>query len=370
MCTVRGRGPWGGRGWPPWPSGPWSQPGGVDPRKDSDAGRKVVGCLGGCLAAYLAMVLVSILLSLGAVVLKSPGLLFLVAWIVTGGIIYHVLCNRDRKRERPQRQPRRIEIKTADSEEEEPSEEARVTETKPAGVHGFGAGEVTLALFAGFGLALACGLALTGAAVGSTTNLVLILLLWLFGGATVYSLARRRAQQAAPGETPPDREVRAQAKRIKAKCRGLRREARRVGGVFGELEWQATELADQARELSKLLLNLRRAARDVHRALGNPPLPRGVSGDSSDDVLQREFEAAQATEERLETLVAQNSRHQQVCLAQLERIEDLVDVARLEVSQPLEPAGVSSAQGAIVEEVETELQAAREALEQVQQIEA
>jgi len=68
-------------------------------------------------------------------------------------------------------------------------------------------------------------------------------------------------------------------------------------------------------------------------------------------------------------LAEENSRHQQLCLAQLERIEGLVDAARLEVSQPLEPAIADSTRATIVDELETELQAVREALAQIQQAE-
>lgn len=68
-------------------------------------------------------------------------------------------------------------------------------------------------------------------------------------------------------------------------------------------------------------------------------------------------------------LAEENSRDQQLCLTQLERIEDLVDAARLEVPQSLEPAIADSTRATIVDELETELQAAREALAQIQQAE-
>ena len=267
---------------------------------------------------------------------------------------------------------RRIEVQVQTSTAAGSPTETQATSPASAPRRSLRTDEFLLALIAGFGLSLGCALALTQANAGALTNLVLPPLLGLLVGATLYSLLRKRAREGEAQQTPSNRQVRAQSRRVRAKCRSLQREARRAGGVFGDLQWQARELAGQAAKLADLIIALRRAAQDVRTGLGdNPLVPPGVSASATDEVLRRELDAAKATQDHLGALIAENSRHQQVCLTQLERIEDLVDVARLEASSPVEPTSVSGAdEYNIVEEVEMELQAAREALDRVQQLEA
>jgi hypothetical protein len=356
--------PWGRGKWPLWLE---------EQRRhhQSDFGHKMAGVGGGCLFALLFTFVAGFFLSLAAEALTNPGMLLLGAWVIGGVLIYRLLRNRTVRREQRYQPGRRIYVEGAQAEPRAVRDQARAVAPPAAPARGMRTDEFVLALVAGFGLALACSLALTLTGAGATTGLVLPPLLGLIVGAVVYSLLRKRLALAEPEGPPTDREVRRQARRIRGKCRSLSREAVRAGGVFHDVEWQARELADHTARLARLLTTLRRAARDIQRGLaGNPSLPRGVSGRPDDEVLRRQLDAARAAQDRLEGLVQHNSRHQQLCLTQLERIEDLVDAARLEVSQPLEAAVADSTQRTIVDDLETELQAAREALAQVQQTEA
>ena len=204
----------------------------------------------------------------------------------------------------------------------------------------------------------------------------LIVLAYLSGGAAIFYMVR---QAAPPGvarhvvavSSLSDGAIRAQAKRIAAKCRRMRRAAARAGGPYRDLAGLADDLARQAGRLAEQVVRLRRAARDVRRDLAeNPIIPPGMSPDHPDPVLQQEFQAARATQQRLQDIIARNAMLQGVSLTRLERIEDLVDTARLEVSAPPLAAVPGRETGGIVEEAETELQAARAAIEEVEQLEA
>lgn len=208
----------------------------------------------------------------------------------------------------------------------------------------------------------------------------LIVLAYLSGGAAIFYKVRQAAPPGVFRHAPAvsslsDAAIRAQAKRVAAKCRRMRRAAARAGGPYRDLARLADELGRQADRLGKQVIRLRRAARDVGRNLaGNPVIPPGMSADHPDPVLQQEFQAARATQQRLQEIMARNAMLQGISLTRLERIEDLVDAARLEVSAPLPGVGVGAGtvgeSGGIVEEVETELEAARAAIEQVERLEA
>jgi len=368
--------------------GRWYQGGrqGRPPRHDPDTGYKLVaGVAAGCFAAWLLTALISAVLSVVAGVFSSPGASFLIFWAIAAALAYRYLKTRKAKGWNLRRETRRIEIDFHD--EREPREyrqehyddgdddrrrdDAGKERVEKAKADRLGAWEVIQGLFAGFCVVLAVNLSAAAIADASAALAAAASASWVAGGASVFALFRRVMHSREQDEVPPSREVKAQVRRIKSKCRGLSRQARRVGGVFDDLSWQAPELSEQANELYRLLLTLRKAARDVQRNMAeNPVVPRGVSSEANDEAIRREVDAARVVQERLVSLVAQNSRRQQICLAQIERIEDLVDAARLEITQPVDVTGAAPAQTTVVDEVETGLEAARRALEEVARTEA
>jgi signal transduction histidine kinase len=168
-------------------------------------------------------------------------------------------------------------------------------------------------------------------------------------------------------ETPPAREVRRQVKRIRRKARELRSEAERAGAVYNGLDTKSELLAADASELAERLFMLRGVARDVRREFGNPARPDGVPHESPDPQVQGAVQKAQQAQKRLDELLSRNRSAQHRCLAQIERIEDLLDMARLEIACPEDSAPADTGREELVQEVETELEAARRAIEEVQQ---
>jgi len=225
---------------------------------------------------------------------------------------------------------------------------------------------VVVAVLAGLLLTVAAGLGLSRAELSPLWKTLAPTVFGASVGLGIYGLLSRYVMPPPPGEHPPTREVRAQVKRIRRKASRVRREVSRQGGVFNSLDVQAAELANRARELCERLVHLRKAAREVRREMGNPAIPRGVREDALEPEVQSELEAARTAQRRLDDLVARNRRAQRLCLAQLERIEDLLDVARLELACPADGSEVEQHQTPIVQEFETELIATRQALEEVQ----
>ncbi len=203
--------------------------------------------------------------------------------------------------------------------------------------------------------------------LGALINGLMSLVAGIFGDT---SSAPPHTETAASHQLT-DRQIRARLRRIARNCSHLRSEARKAGGVFENLEWQAPELADRASELATLLLKLRRTVRDVQRGkLPRPSPPGGVSPHGADHVLREELDAGQAAQERLDILIQHNLRSQQICLTQLERIDDLVSAALLEVATPIEITAAGVPQRSIVNDVEDELAAAQQALAKVSQHQA
>ncbi len=330
-------------------------------------GPRITAVAGGCLFAWVATVVLGVLLSLAALAVHGTGVLFLVAWIVGGIAIYNAL-KRGKWRRWGREQGRTIPIYDRDSGDERREHLPGDRREERPEYAGFG--DLALLVMAGIGLALSVGLILTGRAGASTTPPILTALLGLLGGGGIAALLRRWSRAATPADKPSDRQVRAQVKRIRGKCKRLSREAQIVGGVYSDLSWHAPEMSRHAGELADLVLRLRRAVRDTRRQSGNPTLPPDAVPDVPDERLLREYRAAIGAQQRLDALIAGNRRHQRACLAQLERIEDLVDTARLEVATPVPLAPVSMGEPTIFDDVETELAASRRALEEIAQIEA
>ncbi len=337
---------------------------------------RVAGIVGGCLVALVATLVLGVLLPLVALAVRGLGLAFLAAWALAGYFIYRAVTRREARRHRDYeyddadveheyRPPRRIEVRTPVMGPPPPPSSAQSPErATPAGL-----GDLALLLTSGVGLALAVGLLLSGSAGASTVNSLLTGGLVVLSGGGIAALIARRSRPQVPADGPTDRQVRAQAKRIRSKCVRLGREAGKVGGVYSDLSWHAPSLARRAGELSELVLRLRRAMRDTRRQSGNPTLPAAAAPDASDESLLREYRAAIAAQDRLDRLIAANLRHQRACLAQLERIEDLVDSARLEVATPTPAEGVVTREASIITDVETELEASRRALQEIERLE-
>ncbi len=270
--------------------GRWYQGGrqGRPPRHDPDTGYKLVaGVAAGCFAAWLLTALISAVLSVVAGVFSSPGASFLIFWAIAAALAYRYLKTRKAKGWNLRRETRRIEIDFHD--EREPREyrqehyddgdddrrrdDAGKERVEKAKADRLGAWEVIQGLFAGFCVVLAVNLSAAAIADASAALAAAASASWVAGGASVFALFRRFMHSREQDEVPPSREVKAQVRRIKSKCRGLSRQARRVGGVFDDLSWQAPELSEQANELYRLLLTLRKAARTRWCRAASPPRP-------------------------------------------------------------------------------------------------
>jgi len=336
----------------------------------TDVTNGIAGCAGGCGLGVLALLAITAMVPIAILIPGVAGAVFLAAWVVGGVMIHRYLQERSETPLPGPPRPRRIEIEDGRARRHE-GEQAREQQAhEPAEKRPAVKGELGLSLVAGFAIASAFGLALVGVTGNSTALALLSLSLVLFGGLAIANLLRTRAKHGTGDGTPTDTEVRRRARRIGGKCARLRREAAKAGGIFDDLQWQATEMGAQARELSKAIITLRRAARDVGRGVrGAPNAPRVVMSGEGDERLHQEYEAAWAAQERLDDLLRANLRRRRICLTQIERIEDLVDAARLQVSQPPEDAEAPAcAPVDLLTEVEDGLQASREALAQVQQV--
>jgi chromosome segregation ATPase len=196
-------------------------------------------------------------------------------------------------------------------------------------------------------LALGANVGLSGLNLPPLASTLLPPLTGAAVGVGVYEALKRWVMGPVDDEYPPAREIKGQIKRIRRKARELKREAARAGGVFNGLDVKADRLAAEADELTDRLFELRDVARDVRRKMGDAARAGGP-------------------QERVHELLSRNRAAQRQCLVQLERIEDLLDVARLEVACPDEQMPPDRGREELVQEVETELEAARRALEEVQ----
>jgi hypothetical protein len=320
---------------------------------------KVAAAASGGRLAWVATVVIGSLVSLLVGAFRNTGALFIAAWRLGGVSVYHLLRDSGHRRDALRSRARRVDVHYED-EDGEP--EQQVTDATEGYLT---VGEVLMALAAGLGLALASGLALQGTVVAEPARVVLPALAGLLAGGSVYAVFRRRAARRAAGPAT-DRQVRAQIRRVRVKCGRLARQAGRVGGVFENLSWQAPLLAEQARELGDALLALRRAEREAKREDAGDALGTVTEHHSDSEAMREELDAARRSQQRLEAMVERNRRQQRRCLMQLERIEDLVDGTRLEITTPLPVAESAGGEESIVTEVETEMQAAREALAEVQ----
>jgi hypothetical protein len=179
-------------------------------------------------------------------------------------------------------------------------------------------------------------------------------------------MVRQQTRQAQP-DVLQERMVNGLVRRIDAKARRLQRQAGAAGVPYAELVTKASELAEQARQLAGRIRQLQSVAQTMATDGPEPvpPPPPGVAGPDG-EMLRKEYEAVEATRRRLQELLGANRLQQQLCFTRLQRIGDLLDAAWVEVSQPVELLSEARTGTGIVQEVETELQAARDALSEVE----
>lgn len=305
--------------------------------------------IGGIVAAGVVNALVFALALIGVATVGFGGLL-VYGWIIAAYLIYRAV--RSRQADAPpdtiapdQRQVEREYRQRAAQLQECADTTGTGQSTKRSRSAGFGTAAV--AVVSGLLLALGANVGISGLNLPPLANTLLPPLTGAVAGVGVWAALRRWVMGPVDDEYPPAREIKGQIKRIRRKARDLRREAAEAGGVFNGLDAQADRLAAEAQELTDRLFELRAVARDV----------RGKMSDAA---------RIGGPQERVHELLARNRATQRQCLVQIERIEDLLDVARLEIACPDEQMPPDRGREELVREVETELEAARRALEEVQ----
>jgi len=325
----------------------WPRHGGWNPLKVVAVFAAIVA--GGVVAAMLGALLMVIFAILG-VVTTGAGFLLTYGWIVAAFLIYHAIRKgQSRRQETPQFAEEEWRQAEVEREREYQRRLAQMQQcagappTRPRKQSNVGAG--ALAVLSGFALALGANVALGGLNLPPVAGTVLPPLTGAVAGLGVFAALKRWVINPPDEEKPPAREVKAQISRIRRKARDLQHEANEAGGVFNGLDTKARLLSAEASELGERLFEMRRVSRDVRGdmdATGSVP------------------------DQRIHELLSRNRTAQHRCLAQIERIEDLLDVARLEVACPEEEMPIDRGREELVQEVETELEAARRALEEVQ----
>lgn len=173
---------------------------------------------------------------------------------------------------------------------------------------------------------------------------------------------KRRVKQKAVSKNTLLRE---QLKRIESKARRLKAEAqkvplyRSVAEIMPQLISQARQLVEEYERLCELDAEISLNAGEISEA-------GELTGNAA---LAAELEAGREAQYRLEQLLAANHTRQQLCLSRLDRIEDLVDSARLEIAHPaslMEPTGKSNLTTTVLDDLNNELRTSREALEEVE----
>lgn len=333
---------------------------------------------GGAMAIAIGAFLM-LLFSMIGIVTSGAGFLLTYGWIIAAYLIYRAIRRsqtrehyayeyddddwREDQREREREYRQRLhELQQRTSAQAQMSRPDIRPKQKPQR-H---TGTTAIAVLSGLALALAANVGLSGLRLPPFATTILPPLTGAIAGLGVYAALKRWVMPPIDEEKPPAREVREQIGRIRRKARDLQREATRAGGVFSSLDTKAELLSREAQELADRLFDLRRVARDVRREFGNPARPLGVPQDASAPEVQSALRQAQEAQKRLDDLLSRNRAAQHQCLAQIERIEDLLDVARLEVACPDDSMPVDRGREELVQEVETELVAARRALEEVQ----
>ncbi len=337
--------------------------------------------VGGVVAVGIVGLVKLVLAIIGLATVAASGLL-LYGWIIAGYLIYRAIRSRYADSEYADRhededhEPAWKRQFNLEWEREWEKERAKVTaraqkaskrpDTRPAEERQRGIGTVTVAVLGGLLLALGANVGLSALHLPPMASTLLPALAGAGVGVGIYATLNRWVIPPIEHEKPPARQVRAQLGRIKRKAKSLSREAAAAGGVFGDLGYQADRLTREASALCDRLFELRGIARDARREFGNPPQPDAVPAEPESPEAWVALHAAQEAQRRLDELLARNRAMQQQCLVGIERIEDVLDVARLEIACPEGAATAERAPERLVQEVETELEAARRALAEVQ----
>jgi len=342
--------------------------------------------IGGVVAAGIVGILTLVLTIIGLGSLSSGGLLTY-GWIIAAYLIYRAIRSHHKSEEYgyeyedddddDDERERRLEhawqrewakqaaqaqaAPVAAPQPPQPRQDTRRAEQTQRSI-----GTATVAILGGSLLALGANLGLSRLNLPPMASTLLPALAGAGVGVGIYAMLSRFVMPPVDDDKPPTRAVRDQLGRIKHKAKSLAREASASGGVYSDLHYQADRLCREALALGERLFELRRVAREARREFGNPARPDGIPRDVDGPQALAALQAAQEAQKRLDELLARNRDGQHQCLAEIERIEDVLDVARLEIACPPGASATDRAPERIVQEVETELEAAKRALAEVQ----
>jgi hypothetical protein len=337
--------------------------------------------IGGVVAAAVVFIL-TLVLTFGSV--SASGLLTY-GWIIAAYLIYRAIRSHQKSEEYgyeyeddddDDERERRLEhawqrewAKQAAQAQAAPAAAPQPPQprqdTRPAEQTQRSIGTATVAVVGGSLLALGANLGLSRLNLPPTASTLLPALAGAGVGVGIYAMLSRFVMPPVDDDKPPTRAVREQLGRIKRKAKSLAREAS-ASGVYSDLHYQADRLCKEALALGERLFELRRVAREARREFGNPARPDGIPHDVDGPQALAALQAAQEAQKRLDELLARNRDGQHQCVAEIERIEDVIDVARLEIACPPGASTTDRAPERIVQEVETELEAAKRALAEVQ----
>ncbi len=322
--------------------------------------------IGGVIAAGVVGLLTLVLTVIG---LATAGISWLLSygWIIAALLIYHAIRSRQRQPQQPPHvpdaawndEPVEAEYRARVEQSQAPSADERTG--RAGGGTGRNVATSVAAVAAGLALALGANAGVSALNLPPLANTLLPPLAGAVSGLGVYAALRRWVMPPIDDWEPSSYEVRSQVKRIRGKARKLANEASEAGGVFNGLDDQAGRLAEEASQLAQRVFELRRIARDVRQKMDEAASDSGASAPDATSSPNQVPDTGQ----RLRELLGRNHAAQERCLAQIARIEDLLDVARLEVVCPEESPRPDPAREELVQEVETELEAARRALEEV-----
>jgi len=234
-----------------------------------------------------------------------------------------------------------------------------------------------LAVAAGLVVGGAIGVGLGAAANSEELAAILAPLLGTTGAVISAATALRRARadwdlECGGVRLANSRTIRKLLRRIRAQCRQLRASARWAGAPYRRIRHLADDLEEQAAWLARRVIRLRRVATQVRRNArkihGRLAKTLGPTGSPQ---VREEFSATREAQQRLAHQIADNEAQQAVCLARMERIAALLDTARLELLRPVDSAAEMGTyrNRSIMEAVETELRATRDAVREVEQTE-
>ena len=178
-------------------------------------------------------------------------------------------------------------------------------------------------------------------------------------------LSGKRTRRAKRKTTNADTVLQEQLKRIENKARRLKTEAQKVP-LYRSVAEIMPQLISQARQLVDEYERLRQLASEITPDAGEISEAGELTGNAA---LAAELEAGREAQKHLQELLEVNRNRQQLYLTRLDRIEDLIDTARLEITHPtgfMEATGESAPAPTVLDDLNNELRTSREALEEVE----